>query len=553
MWKPIRELKEPFNDAVNYASRSDKEFFNKIFLRTDELQKCLSPSVYFLMGEKGAGKTAYATYIENNSLDNTKCRVVTMTETQYKRFVELKRDGKLTYSDYGNIWRFILLLVASQVIIEKSKNLLNSWTGKFSRIESVLKRWNQNGLNPEIETAFEAVRKDAFSIGFGKKDVAAINSDESDTNTERRSGISHNLLEGELALKEAIAELKLGSNIVVFVDGVDFRPESIGYRDYLDCVKGLGEAVWQINTEFFRNIRDSKGRIKVVMLIRPDVFHSLNLYNSNSRIQDNCVLLEWATTDKTYASSNLYEACAKFFSSQQPQKVEPIVAWSHYFPSSESFKRMLRFSFQKPRDILTFVKLIRGIQVKRGRGEETQFDETILSDATFTKEAADYLLGEVRNYAAFYMTPEDFSIYLKFFQYLDGKSQFDMAAFNAAFAKFADWAKGEEIQARAYVRDADALLQFFYDVNVIGYKEFASDSSETFFHWSFRERSLNNLAPKVKSVESLMINPGVSKALDIGKNMVASNAGGKPRAKRPHRFKRGGRKPRSGGPKGSGP
>jgi hypothetical protein len=28
-----------------------------------------------------------------------------------------------------------------------------------------------------------------------------------------------------------------------------------------------------------------------VLLVRPDVFHALNLYNSNSRIQDNSVYL----------------------------------------------------------------------------------------------------------------------------------------------------------------------------------------------------------------------------------------------------------------------
>lgn len=37
-WKEIDSLKEPFNDAVNYKSKSDKEFFSKIFLKTDELK-----------------------------------------------------------------------------------------------------------------------------------------------------------------------------------------------------------------------------------------------------------------------------------------------------------------------------------------------------------------------------------------------------------------------------------------------------------------------------------------------------------------------------------
>ncbi len=67
-WKSIGLHKEPFNDAINYRSRAEGDLFNKLFLRTKELGDCLSPSTYFLMGEKGAGKTAYAVFLENNTV-----------------------------------------------------------------------------------------------------------------------------------------------------------------------------------------------------------------------------------------------------------------------------------------------------------------------------------------------------------------------------------------------------------------------------------------------------------------------------------------------------
>ena len=61
--KTLKELQEPFNDAHNYKNRAQKEFFNRVFLRTSALDEILGPSVYFLMGEKGSGKTAYAVYM----------------------------------------------------------------------------------------------------------------------------------------------------------------------------------------------------------------------------------------------------------------------------------------------------------------------------------------------------------------------------------------------------------------------------------------------------------------------------------------------------------
>jgi hypothetical protein len=78
-WRTVSDLEEPYNDALNYRTREQKQFFNRLFLRTDALRRCLSPSIYYLMGEKGTGKTAYAIYLENNSFEERRSQVITMT------------------------------------------------------------------------------------------------------------------------------------------------------------------------------------------------------------------------------------------------------------------------------------------------------------------------------------------------------------------------------------------------------------------------------------------------------------------------------------------
>lgn len=522
MWTSLANLKDAFNDAANYQTRENKAFFSKIFVRTDELARCIEPSVYFVIGEKGTGKTAYATYIENNPGDKLAAKVVTLTETQYKRFLELKNQGKLSYSDFANIWRQILLVVTCQVIIEKSNGFISRVLGRFSKIETQLKKWNHKSINPEVEVAFEAVLKDGISGGVGNDQFGKVAAESSEQRTIRLTETSHRLLESELALKEAIGDLNLKKNYVIFIDGVDFRPASIAYSDYLSCIRGLGEAVWQLNQEYFSRIRDSVGRVKIVLLVRPDVFHLLGLSNSNSRIHDNSVLLDWSTTESAAESSHLFEVSGKYFSSQQSGAITPHEAWAHYFGDVSPFKRLLRLSFHKPRDILTFIRQLRLLHKSRGRGGHDKFDRGMISDGEFTRKAADYLLGEVRDYSSFYMGGADFSAYIKFFQYLNGRSVFSMDDFEVAFDKFSVWLRGESA-TKKFATDSEALLQFFYDVNIIGYREPAADLSETFVHWSFRERSLNNLTPKVKSSGQLVINPGIAKALEIGKELVASN------------------------------
>lgn len=541
-WKAIGDLKTPFNDAYNYRSRKEKEFFNKLFLTTDSLERCLDPSIYFLMGEKGAGKTAYAVYLENNKVENNHCQVTTMTETQYSRFINLKNDGKLEYSDYASIWRSMLLFLTGHLIINKSKGTISKITGKYNQLEKSIEMWSRNALNPEVESAFEAVTSETFRADIGKKDIAQVGASESHSNTQKGPLLKHHLLETEVSLKDAIQSLKLKNNHILFIDGIDYRPERVPYREYLACIKGLSEAAWQLNTEFFNGIRDSKGRIKIVLLVRPDVFHTLNVYNSNSRLQDNTVYLDWSSNEREYRNAPLFEVGGRYFSRQQVFEVASDDAWSHYFNSPENgervFKKILRQTFQKPRDVLTFIKIAKENQLHSDR-KSTIFDSDLDSKAKFTRVFSDYLLGEARNYSAFYMTQEDFGKYIKFFQYLNGKNKFSFDDFDLAFTNFKKWANGEKIMAREYLHDSESLLQFFYDVNIIGYSDRTMDEREGYYHWSFRERSLNNIAPKVKATSELMINPGIAKSLDIGKSFKSETTKPKNQRKRPTQNRKG--------------
>jgi hypothetical protein len=66
-----------------------------------------------------------------------------------------------------------------------------------------------------------------------------------------------NLLKIRKSFEMAIRALKLDSNYVIFIDGIDIRPGDITYADYFDCVRGLIEAIWSVNNDFLANVKDS--------------------------------------------------------------------------------------------------------------------------------------------------------------------------------------------------------------------------------------------------------------------------------------------------------
>ena len=134
--KTIEQLKLGYSDAQNYSKRKDKVFFNEIFVRNSFLDKLLNENVYFLIGEKGTGKTAYATFLSNNNYKDTRGVLSYINATDYEKFYTLKKNNHLELSDFNSIWKVIILLLFSQFI---TKN--ESTVAAFNK--SKLKQLNQ--------------------------------------------------------------------------------------------------------------------------------------------------------------------------------------------------------------------------------------------------------------------------------------------------------------------------------------------------------------------------------------------------------------------------
>ena len=109
--KRIADLKLGFSDAQNYTQRQNKNMFNEIFVRNVFLDDLIEQNRYFLIGEKGTGKTAYATYLSNNDYKENRATISFLSATDYEKFYVLKQKKNLDLSGYVDIWKVILLLL----------------------------------------------------------------------------------------------------------------------------------------------------------------------------------------------------------------------------------------------------------------------------------------------------------------------------------------------------------------------------------------------------------------------------------------------------------
>ncbi len=298
----ISELELGFSDGVNYKRREHKELLSKLFVRTESLEQICSSDTSFIIGEKGTGKTIYAVYISNIAYKGHLGEVRAIRETEYLKFITLKKERHLELSDYSQIWKVILyVLLAQQIQDSEDKNLIDRFV-RFKALRGALDEYYQHAFSPEIIYALQLVEKSKIAAElFAKHAKASGSLDQELTFSESR--FQTNLLYIQKSFEDAFRGLKLKRNHLLFIDGIDIRPASIPFAEYLECVKGLANAIWDVNNDFLSNIKDSPGRMRVVMLLRPDIFESLGLQNQNTKIRDNSVILDWRTT---YTKSSFF-------------------------------------------------------------------------------------------------------------------------------------------------------------------------------------------------------------------------------------------------------
>lgn len=521
--KEIKDLYFGFNDAENYKRPENKALFDKYFYRTTEFTDIFKPSTNFIIGEKGTGKTAYATYVTNNQTFNTNGFLNFIRETDYQKFIKLKADNHLQLSDYQNVWKVLIYLLLSDSIRKKETegNLIFDSTAKFDALQKAIDEYYVNAFSPEIIHALNFVEKTKQSAELMSKYFKAIGE------TVKEGSFTHskfqtNLLYIQNHFEKAIGSLNLKQNYILFIDGIDIRPENIPYNEYLECVKGLANAIWSLNNDFFPNLK-STGKLKIILLIRPDIFSNLGLQNQNNKLKDNSILLDWKTNYSDFESSKIFLLADRLLLAQQEKNLFPGKSWEHYFPytpfvsgkKESSFIQFLRFSFYRPRDIVTMLDLLKEVNTRQACSNTESFTIKDFENSEFQSRYSDYLMGEIKDYLSFYYTDADYELFRKFFDFLEGKKEFDYEFFNSAFQKFEEYITKNNISRPKFFETADTFLQFIYDLNIICYIEHAS--GQKYIRWCFRERNYSNISPKIKSDCTYQIHYGLIKNLNLGR------------------------------------
>lgn len=500
--KPIKDLNLGFSDAQNYIQRANKQMLSEVFVKNMYLDKLLSPHVYYLIGEKGTGKTAYAAFLSNSEYKNNKSVLKYINGTDYEKFYELKKRKQIDISGYVDIWKTILLLLLAKSVTDNDKVVSVFRKSNLSELMQAIDEYYNRAFAPEIVNALKIVDKSEIAAKLVCQ-YAEVGGNTGSTLEFSEHRLQMNLFYICKKFSECFGNLKLTKNLTLYIDGIDVRPNQIPYGEYLECIKGLATACWTLNTELFANVRDSKGQLKVVLLLRPDIFNSLNLQNAANKLADNAVYLEWRTTYTDYPTSNLYKMANKLLAYGQ-DSMETDRIWEQYFnwklltsnsdrrEYDTAFMEFLKISLSRPRDIQRILSLIQEIMIERGLGDTPIFDYSTYNSDRFQNVYSEYFLSSLKDQLSFYYSEEDYRHFRKFFDFFDGP-QFTYEQYQDAYNKYVDYILDNAKEIPQFVEDPKMFIQLLYDSNVIA----AIEEGGQYFHFSYREKSPSNIAPEV--------------------------------------------------------
>ena len=329
--KKISELQQIKGDAYEYYNTSSQQdsLFEKIFLVDEIMDEIKSPDKYFVIGEKGSGKTAYAVYLSNHPSVDIKSKIKLVENTVYDKFVTMKQNKSLDMSTYKDIWVNMIYLV----LCEEIRNLIQNNPLKhryYMSLTKAIEKFYSNAFKPEFINALEFVDKSSASVNTMIENGVfslAGNAEEEFTPKYVEQSYQLSLMKLKDGFEKALHPLNMRNKFILFIDGIDARPTHISNKEYLDCLKGLVNAVITLNCSFLKGLG-----IKIALLIRPDILYSMSIHNMNQKIRDNAVLLKWVTTYKSYRESKLFTIADSYLAKQQDSLYARGVCWDSYFP-----------------------------------------------------------------------------------------------------------------------------------------------------------------------------------------------------------------------------
>lgn len=488
------DVEIPFDEAENYFKPNNKEKLNKLFYKDSNYKKLLLDTTYYLIGEKGSGKTTYCAYFCNNTINNTRSKRYLLTVDDYNKILKMKKEGKLNYTHYITLWKAIILAKLLSSIEQNEIALFHS--SAYDHIMDFLNKYNFSKITMESFSPVSFMDNERFTYGINggwnddnsKIEVLTSHEDSNQATSEKYVYEDHWLYFVNTIVSQ-IQKLRLRNNHYLFIDGLDTRPTDIDYIEYKECIYPLVRAVYDLNNDILSRIKDrKKGRLQIILLTRLDIFLEAGLSNAGSKISDNSAFLNWSVSNQNnYRASSIFELVNSMICAGSAQ--ENGKDWNDYFNFKikrgnmefESFNYFLRLTTSKPRD---FVKLLKITKEQCERNNVLNPTAEIIQADFFQRSYSTYFVDSLRSALRFYYNEQDIKLLFEFIKSIRSRS----FIYEEYKNKWHSFRKKEKLQQK--FENGNKILELMFDFNMIAMKEYAYQGR--YYRWKYRETTIAN-------------------------------------------------------------
>ena len=514
--KRLRELFLECHDAKVFREKQNHEVLAHIFFRDPRFERALRRNVYFIIGEKGAGKTMVAQYLSIVSAE-VDASIVDFSTIDFEYFHKLIDEEFIRITPASKVWQVLVSSLLSNHLINAETNIFGD--PRFASLRPLIDEVPKSALVPEFPISLQVLAKLRAGGEVGDGLLSKLNWDAEGQVRSDSQEIRTPVHALSQRFEQAFSQIRTKKKHIIFVDGIDVKPAELSQEKFVHHLRAFVRSVLHLNENVLSQIKGG-GFVKIVLLLRPDIFNQMGLQNQGAKVSDNSLVLSWESSTQQFKQFDLYRLSRDFLGRQSPKGSISGDAWDYYVSpdvyggrvrehENLSFLEFLRYSWYRPRDIIRVLRMCQ----EKAVASENVIDRSLFERAR--QNFSGYLLSEVRDYWRFYFPDEDFALVQRFFMELRSEPDFTYLAFLNAHQVLMRKLESEGgRQMPDSLRAPDTLLQMLYSSNMICWQE-ESEYSKIEQHWAFRERSANQADPLVAPASEYRVHWGLLKDLNL--------------------------------------
>ncbi|WP_143760974.1 P-loop ATPase, Sll1717 family [Actinosynnema mirum] len=344
-------------------ARQAPERFVKSFVDIKNAVHLLkSGEKFLLLGPKGAGKSAFAAYLDKTQDMQTEfVQVRDLSTLPFDQIDKVKTGEPGGPGRVITVWKLLLYAGILDIVMKDQSHA-------FQRDPQMLK------LVDELRRlGFMAASPKAAVLGAAKSTYKLTIPGLGNVYTREKTE-SFNLYHVVNHLEDRILNSDSSGHVYTLIlDGLD----SIYLTDpnYSSAIASLLQAAYEI----YEILGEGESRARVVLLLRNDIFTRLQLPDAGKMRQDLSIDLDWRVLSRTPQQSNLFELVNRKASAMLEKQSLAVV--QDFFPKDVQvgarppkwlniYSYLLGLTRHTPRDLLRLLEYIREVESEQGSSKK---------------------------------------------------------------------------------------------------------------------------------------------------------------------------------------